>query len=138
MNRLFLYTRFLLIIGAFFVLGILIWLLFPAGYNIKRMPVAANMTAYELFDTYVADPPYAHFLYAGKVILIEGTLEDIGEDYVLMGSGMRVVRCELRNTIYDRKSLLKKGDKVIMKGICRGITLTEVLLTQCVLVRNYK
>ncbi|MCD6331759.1 MAG: hypothetical protein J7L89_00650 [Bacteroidales bacterium] len=134
----FLHTRLILFAVILMGIGLTIRIFFPPYYNLRYLTAATDMTPYELFNTYTENPPYAHSLYTDKVILLEGTVAGRNDAFITMGSDMRIVKCVFRKSIYDHPNKLKIGDKVIIKGVCRGITLTEILLTHCIVISNQR
>ena len=134
MRKSFLHTRLILILAGVVSLGILVRILLPPFYNLGKLPSMAEANSYELFKYYADDPPEAFSYYSDRVIQVEGVVSGVGDGYVTMGSDMRIVRCMLRRSVYDRDPGLKKGERVILKGVCRGLVLTEVLLTHCIVI----
>jgi len=103
----------------------------------KELP-EGNFTASELFQEFTGDPTDAYIRLANKVIILEGEVAATGDGYIMVGKDMCVVRCIFRNSIYDRKPDLKTGDRVNLKGVCRGLNMTEVLVTHCIILNKAK
>jgi len=123
-------TLFLVFIG---VAGRLI---FPRFSNLSKELTAGNFTASELFQEFTSDPTGAYILLANKLIILEGEVAATGNGYIMMGKDMCLVRCMFRKSIYDRKPDLKTGDRVTLKGICRGLNMTEILITHCIIINK--
>jgi hypothetical protein len=123
-------------IALLIILGLGGRLIFPPYGNLSKELSAGNFTAGELFQEFSGDPVRAYMLYANKAIVLEGAVAATGQGYIMVGENMSVIRCIFRKTIYDRKPGLKTGDRVILKGICRGLNMTEVLVTHCILINK--
>lgn len=128
----YLHSRLLVMLGIAVVLGIAYRVFIPPWIGIEKETPVGNLTAAELFRLFSTDPPEAHFNYGDQVIIIEGVVAAVEEDAVVLGSNMEVVKCRMRQSIYDRPFRVKPGDEVALKGVCRGLNLTEVLVTHCV------
>ena len=117
-----------------FLITIAAWLFFPPYSNLNRELSAGNFTASELFDEFVSDPTAAYIRFGNKVVILEGEVAATGDGYVLLGKEMRFARCIFRKSIYDKRPDLKTGERVTLKGVCRGLNMTEVYLTHCILI----
>ena len=136
MKKSFLHRTLFFVLFLIVCIAIFQRLFFPPFWDIKELNPVIRISPYELFDQFIKDPPEAHRRYTDQVILLEGRITQVGNGFIIMGSDMRIVRCKLRTTIYDKKRIYSIGDEIAIKGVCRGITLTEVLLTHCVFMRN--
>jgi hypothetical protein len=134
MNRVMNRSRWFGVILLLVLTGAAVRLIFPPYVNLVKELPAGNFTANELFYEFTSDPLGAYERLGGKVIIFEGVVAATGEGYVLFGEGMSVVKCNFRKTIYDKKPQLSAGDRVTLKGVCRGLNLTEVLVTHCILL----
>lgn len=81
--------------------------------------------------------------YWDKVIKVEGMVKDLSEDErgflsVILGdtNSMSSVRCSVDSTHTKEAAILKKGDKVTVKGICTGFNADELLGSDVILVRS--
>lgn len=124
-------------IAIFFILaGITGRLLFPPFGNLLQELPAGNFTAGELFQEFTADPSGACLRLANQVIILEGEVYKTGDRYIMVGKDMSPVRCIFRRSIYDRKPDLKTGERITLKGVCRGLNMTEVLVTHCIVLNK--
>lgn len=115
-------------------MGLATRLVFPPYYNIGVIEPEVTFTERDLFLTFVTDPIDAQSKYAQKAILVEGKITAKNGDIIIMGTGMEVVRIKLiKNWRYPIPEY-NKGDQILVKGICRGIDLTEVLITHAFIV----
>lgn len=81
--------------------------------------------------------------YWDKVVKVEGVVKDLSRDdkgflSVVLGdtSSMSSVRCSVDSLHTREAALLKKGDKVTVKGICTGFNADELLGSDVILVRS--
>lgn len=134
MTKSFLHIILIIILIGIILVGAVTRLIFPPYYNIGKISPEVTLSEFELFRTFVADPIDAQNNYAQKAILIEGRVTAIDDKMILMGQGMEVVRIKLiKNWRYPVPEF-KQGDRILVKGICRGIDLTEVLVTHAFIV----
>lgn len=98
------------------------------------MEPVRQFTYQELFSTFVEDPIDAQSRYALQAILVEGQVTGVDGDVILMGSGMEMVRIRLmRNWRYAVPDY-GYGDYILVKGVCRGLDLTEVVVTEALII----
>jgi len=116
------------------ILAILIRVIFPPYFNIGKKPPIAKVTDNELFTIFVRNPVDAHSRFDQQIILVNGTVNRLEKNTVILGSGMNITKCVLiRNWRYSIPDL-KEGQHVLLKGVCRGLDLTEVLVSHCVVI----
>jgi hypothetical protein len=108
----------------------------PPYVNLSRALAEGNYSSGELFREFTADPNGSYRHLAGKVIIIEGAVFETGNGFVRIGQEMAPVRCLLRKTIYDRNPYFKTGDCIILKGVCQGLDMTEVIVTHCITIKG--
>jgi hypothetical protein len=111
-------------------------LIFPPFGNLLQELPAGNFTAGELFQEFTGDPSGASLRFANEVIILEGEVFEAGDGYIMVGKDMSPVRCIFRRSVYDRKPALKTGEKITLKGVCRGLNMTEVLVTHCIVLNK--
>lgn len=94
---------------------------------------AIKIDATALFDAYVKNEAAANKAYLEKILEVSGEVTDItkneeGLNVVLMKTNdpMFGVNC----TLEEQNTVVHKGDKIILKGICTGY-LTDVVLIRC-------
>ncbi|HBB91898.1 MAG: hypothetical protein A2X22_09615 [Bacteroidetes bacterium GWF2_49_14] len=132
LKKSYLHSRLIVMFITALLLSVVYFVVFPPWFSIESEMPAADLSSEDLFATFVDDPSGAHYQYGDKVIVIEGVVTLAGPGFVLLGKDMEIVRCVMRKTIYDRKKTYRKGDPVMFKGVCRGLNLTELLVTHCV------
>ena len=129
-------SRTLGVVLFLIVIGVLGRLIFPPFANLSKELPEGNFTSGDLFQEFTGDPTGAYIRLVNKVIILEGEIAATGDDYIMVGKDMCMVRCMFRKSIYDRKPCLKSGDRVTLKGVCRGLNLTEVLVTHCIILNK--
>lgn len=128
----------IIILIGIILIGVVTRLVFPPYYNIGSIKPKVTFSEVELFRTFVTYPIDAQNRYAQRAILIQGRITGIDDDMILMGQGMEIVRIKLiKNWRYPIPDY-KTGDRVLVKGICRGMDLTEVLVTHAIIVNVRK
>ncbi len=109
------------------------WFLSPYSNITKQIPAGA-FTPSGLFREFTADPTGSSLELANKVIVLTGRVSAEGDGYIMLGQDMAVVRCVFKKAIFNRSEQVVTGDSITLKGVCRGLNLTEVLVTHCILV----
>ena len=88
----------------------------------------------ELFQEFVKDPIDAQSKYALQPVLIEGRITALDDEMILLGSGMEITRIQLiHDWRYDIPTH-QPGDYILVKGICRGMDLTELLISHALIL----
>ena len=111
-------------------------IIFPPWHHLEKELPEGSYTAVELFREFTSGPVAAGMHLTGKAVLLEDTISATGKGYICLGTDMTRIRCVFRNTIYDRKPDPKPGERVTVKGICRGQYLTEILISPCIVVNK--
>ncbi|MCD6347749.1 MAG: hypothetical protein J7L96_10045 [Bacteroidales bacterium] len=125
---------FIKLFVGMFIIAIIVSLLFPPYYGMaKRLPIA-ELTDTELFDTFVENPVDAQSRFGHKVILLEGRISSIDNKMIIMGSGMRVVRIILQKQAFKKPPGFDVGQRLVVKGLCSGIDLNEIIVTHAIIV----
>ncbi len=130
----YLHKSLIRIILGLFLIAVIFRIIFPPYYGMaKRLPIA-QMTDTELFDTFINNPVDAQSKYAQKVILLEGRVSSLDNGMVIMGTGMRVVRVVFQKQPLKRTPGFDVGQRLVLKGLCSGIDLNEVIVTHAIIV----
>lgn len=97
------------------------------------------VTAAELYDAFINDPDGSQQFYNGKVLQIEGRIDDIessGEMLIIVfifedgAFGPEGVRCTMLPEFNEEARGKQIGDYVTLKGLCTGY-LGDVILEKC-------
>ncbi len=102
-----------------------------------------SLGATELIRDFEANEQAANKKYWDKVIRVEGMVKDIVKDekgfYSLaLGdtASLSGVRCSIDSVHGREASLVKKGSRIAVKGICSGFNEDELLGSDVILVRS--
>lgn len=105
--------------------------------DVSTAAPAARVTAAQLFADYDANEVAADEKYKGKVLIVTGTIEDIGKDivdtmYVTLKTDNAImsVQCKFADEHKSQLANAAEGQQVTIKGKCDG-KLGNVLLRGC-------
>jgi len=130
----YLHKQLSILLLLLIVIGLAIRLIFPPYFNIGKLIPEASFTDSELFNSFISDPIDAQSRFAQKAILLEGRITGLDGNMIIMGKGMEMVRIKLiKNWRYPIPDY-NYDDKIQVKGICRGLDLTEILVTHAFIV----
>ncbi|MFH0760695.1 MAG: hypothetical protein V2A67_04250 [Bacteroidota bacterium] len=136
MKKSFLHSTLLYLVGGLLIASLLIRIFLPPYYYVKRALPERNFSAHELYETVTAVASASTDSLAGQVILLKGLVDSVNEQYAVIGKDSEIIRCTFRKTIYDRKPDLRIGEEVVLKGVCFGPYMNQVVLIQCVLMKQ--
>lgn len=101
-----------------------------------------SLTATNLIQEFETDEQSSNKKYWDKVIRADGIVKDVARDdrgfySVLLGdtSSVSSVRCSMDSVHNQEVATIQKGIRVIMKGICTGFNIDELLGSDVILVR---
>lgn len=121
------------------IISILVYFIYNKPHrSVKNEKVSAKISAVELFNEYETDELSANKKYLDKVLIVNGTLAQFkvnDKEYMLILASedpLFGVSCTLQNSM--QKPAVKIGEKIKIKGICKGY-LNDVVLTQCMIVQ---
>lgn len=127
----------LIIISLFFIIN----LYNKPFIDIKKSNPELEITAQEILNDYRADENSANEKYVDNLIQIKGEIADIsfakGISIITLKdtSGLSSIICQMLPEDNLNVLKLKKGNQVLIKGICTGY-LIDVMMVRCVL--NYE
>lgn len=127
----------LIIISLFFIIN----LYNKPFIDIKKSTSKLEITAQEILNDYRADENSANEKYVDNLIQIKGEIADIsfakGISIITLKdtSGLSSIICQMLPEDNLNVLKLKKGNQVLIKGICTGY-LIDVMMVRCVL--NYE
>ena len=105
--------------------------------EIKNQEASFTLTANELYSEYDHNEVAADSKYKGKVVAVDGIVQDIGKDImddayiVIGGSGfLDGVQCMFTSGEQSKVANLSKGQKVSVKGEVSG-KMGNVLVNKC-------
>jgi len=119
------------------------------GYKIYNKPhvnVAENsadiaQTANRLFIDFSTDETKANTTYLGKIIAVKGVVANIAEEgekrivTLQTSDDFGSVICYLAKDESMNIAAIKKGQAIVLKGICTGF-LMDVILVKCVIINS--
>lgn len=124
---------------AVLIIGYLVVMNLPQA-NIKGATVDEEISANDLYQSYIADEATADTKYLGKVINISGTINDIdtdeqGDPVVLLSNPENevVAFVTLEPSQKDKIKNYKTGQDISIKAQCSGM-LMEVALTKGLII----
>lgn len=105
-------------------------------------PVALYFDTYKLYQEYRNNELRADENFKGRLIQLTGYISEIGKDFTnapfitfSMGNyGNNNVRFYFKNT--SGLSVLNRGDKITIEGICAGKIMDDVVLNDCSLTQT--
>ena len=130
----YLHKQLLIILLVTALVGVGIRLTFPPYFNIGKIQPVASYSSTKLFNSFVDNPIDAQGRLGGKAILLEGEITGLDENMILMGVGMEIIRVKLIHDWRYKIPEYKYGDHILIKGICQGIDLSEVLVSHSLIV----
>lgn len=102
-----------------------------------------TVTAAGLVQEFEADEPASNKKYWDKVIKVDGIVKEVIQDdkgfySVVLGdtSSMSSVRCSIDSLHSKEATVVKKGSRTVIKGICSGFNADEMLGSDVILVRS--
>jgi hypothetical protein len=104
-------------------------------------PTAIAISAADLYWAYKANEIAADEQYEGKIVEVTGFINTIGKDildtpYVTfeVGDVLGNVQCMFNKKDESQLSKLRKGQKITVRGRCKGYSIISVLIDDCTLV----
>lgn len=101
-----------------------------------EQPVA-EVTAHQLFEAYKGNEIAADEKYKGKILIVKGTVSDIGKDilddmYLTLDTGNPILSVQtfFADRFKSRLASMKKGDRVALRCRCDG-KFGNVLMKDC-------
>lgn len=106
-------------------------------------PEEITISATDLWAAYKENTVNADALYKDKILVVTGTIQNIGQDIVTKapcisietndGYGLYPIQCFFpkNGDQTDLIAQLKDGDQIVIAGKCDGIPLAQVQLTKC-------
>jgi hypothetical protein len=134
--------KHLLSIIALFVLGLLAIASLDTEDDTKKVQLQApsyRLTAASLYNEYDANEVAADNKYKGQIVVVSGTIQDIGKDimdqaYIVFAGDdfLEGVQCTFTKEQQSSIARLSKGQKVSVKGEVAG-KMGNVLIDKCTL-----
>lgn len=126
-----------LILVALLLAGFLVFFVWfnrsPDQNSIVRQ-TDIRITSAELIDSFRNNEIAANTAFVEKTIEVEGVVKDItffNERYTVLlqgGDGLSCIMCDMQEDQIEELNLIKRGDKIVLKGICKGYLMDAILL----------
>ncbi|MEW7292152.1 OB-fold protein [Aquimarina sp. 2304DJ70-9] len=127
----------LLVAGLYFYYGF-----YNRTYvDINHAATEIKISSGELTSTYILNEESANSIYRGKVIEVEGIVKEISflnnRNTVLLHGDDKYssVLCDMQSDQIEEVKKLKRGQKIKIKGICKGF-LKDAILLNCMLINT--
>lgn len=109
--------------------------------DIKNVSPEVKIDSGQLVSSFILNEENANSVYRNKVVEIDGTVKEINfynnRNTVLLYGHTKYtsVLCDMQSDQIENVKKLTKGQKVKLKGICKGF-LKDAILLNCVLINN--
>ncbi len=127
----------LLVAGLYMYYGI-----YNRSYkNIETISAEVKISSTELVSSFMMNEKFANSIYRGKIIEVDGVLKEVtflnNRNTVLLYSDNKYssVLCDMQANQIEEVKKLKKGQKVKIKGVCKGF-LKDAILLHCMLTNT--
>jgi hypothetical protein len=110
-----------------------VFMYFKPHRSVRNEEADFRLTVSELVNAFVTDEQKANAAYVGKVVEVRGTLKEMilndSTLILLLGDSAEVtgVSCYLQKDQKEKYTGLKRGDIVMVKGVCNGMLLDVVI-----------
>ena len=109
--------------------------------NMANISTKVKINSSDLVTLFILDEETANLAYVEKIIEVEGTIKEItyqnNINTVLLRSNIdsSSVICEMQKNQLEEVKKFQKGERVRIKGICKGFLMDAVVLN-CIIVTN--
>lgn len=109
--------------------------------NIDSIPTEIKISSSELISSFIHDEKNANSTYRDKIIEVEGLVKEVTflnnrNTVLLHGDNIySSVLCDMHANQTDEIKTLRKGQKIMLKGVCKGF-LKDVILLHCTLIKT--
>lgn len=113
--------------------------IFKPAKNLVKVKPDFIVTSNELFDDFSTNEELANSKYIGKIILIQGAIEEIihneGQTIIILQTDdlFSGISCRLSDAENSKTEFLEQGQSIRIKGQCSG-KLIDIILNNCVIV----
>ncbi|WP_299436767.1 hypothetical protein [uncultured Aquimarina sp.] len=109
--------------------------------NIINISTEINTSSEKLTVSFIKNEENANSIYKGKIIEVEGIVKEVTflnnrNTVILYGENKHSgVLCDMQSNQIMKVKNLKRGQKVMIKGICKGF-LKDAILLNCMLINQ--
>lgn len=107
----------------------------------SRARTEVRISSENLVSSFLADERSANTSYVEKTIEVQGIVREItfiNDHYTVFlhgGDELACLMCDMQTDQLERVKELKPGQKVLLKGVCKGFLMDAILLN-CVLINT--
>ena len=137
--------KILSLLAAFMLLAgfylLYIWFTRPPETTSFDRPADIKITSAELISSFQKDEEMASSIFVEKTIEVKGVVKDItffNDRYTVLlqgGDSYSCIMCDMQNDQTSILNEIKKGDTIVLKGICKGFLMDAILLN-CIIITN--
>lgn len=139
--------KFLLGVLVIIVIGLVSVFLYinKSHPNYEKLKAEYTVSAKTIYDNFKSDSKASAIKFNGKMIELNGVVSKIENSDTLVTVvfafsqglfGDEGIRCAILPNFYKSSKLLKKGDKIDIKGLCQGYNETDVIFEKCSFVKK--
>ncbi len=135
--------RSILLVTLALIVGVSIYFRFmnPVYNNMDRVSADVEVSSKELVSSYILNEKSANSIYRGKIVEVDGIVKEVTflnnrNTILLYGSSKySSVICDMQSNQIEEVKKLKKGQKIRIKGVCKGF-LKDAILLHCILTNT--
>ncbi len=138
-------SKFLLLLTATLLLAGLLWLYIWFNrlpeMNSEQLRTDFRVSSTELIASFRINEEEANARFVEKTIEVEGLVKEItffNDRYTVLLQGedsLACIMCDMQEDQSEQLDLIKKGDRIVLKGICKGFLMDAILLN-CIIPTN--
>ncbi|GAA4271583.1 hypothetical protein U6A24_13435 [Aquimarina gracilis] len=113
----------------------------PAFSDISKVATDIEVNSKELVSSYILNEKTANTAYRGKIVEVDGIVKEVTflndrNTIILYGSSKHSnVICDMQLSQAEEVRKLVKGQKIRIKGVCKGF-LKDAILLHCILTNT--
>ncbi len=133
----------LFLLGLFIVASLYVYfgIYYHSYIDIEKVSAEVEISSGELTSFFILNEKSANSIYRGKVIEVEGIVKEVtflnNRNTVLLQGDTKYssVICDMRSNQIEEIKKLKQGQKIKIKGVCKGF-LKDAILLNCMLINK--
>ena len=137
--------KILVLFAVTFLLASLLWLFLwfnrQPEMNSDQRKTDFKVSSTELIASFRINEAEANARFVEKTIEVEGVVKEItffNDRYTVLLQGednLSCIMCDMQEDQAKHLDLIKKGDRIVLKGICKGFLMDAILLN-CIIPTN--
>lgn len=130
---------FFAVLFLLILIGITFLQIFRPAKKLDKVKPDFIVTSSELFDDFLTDEDLANSKYTGKIIFVQGVIEEIihneGQTIIILQTDdlFSGISCRVSEKEHSKAVFLKQGQSIRIKGQCSG-KLIDIILNNCVIL----